>query len=118
MQTLKLPVLFANFQVQYWLFANFVAFRGSWNRDRGTGYKIVFVPFNAQGRPQNYYEDFLDGFLVDPAQPATWGRPVGLLVLPDGSLIFTEESNNRIYRIQGRDQIYRNHRQHLWKPSA
>ncbi|MDJ0676601.1 MAG: sorbosone dehydrogenase family protein [Calothrix sp. MO_167.B42] len=80
----------------------FVAFRGSWNRDRGTGYKIVFVPFNAKGKPQNYYEDFLDGFLVNSAQPSTWGRPVGLLVLPDGSLIFTEESNNRIYRIHYR----------------
>lgn len=78
----------------------FVAFRGSWNRDRGTGYKIVFVPFNAKGRPQGYYEDFLTGFLIDPAAPTTWGRPVGLLVLPDGSLLFTEEANNRIYRIQ------------------
>ena len=78
----------------------FVAFRGSWNRDRGTGYKIVFVPFDANGRPKGYYEDFLTGFLLDPAGPTTWGRPVGLLVLPDGSLLFTEEVNNRIYRIQ------------------
>ena len=77
----------------------FVAFRGSWNRDRGTGYKIVFVPFNAT-RPQGYYEDFLTGFLLDSKGPTTWGRPVGLLVLPDGSLLLTEESNNRIYRIQ------------------
>lgn len=77
----------------------FVAFRGSWNRDRATGYKIVFVPFNSS-RPQGYYEDFLTGFLLNPAQPTTWGRPVGLLVLPDGSLLFTEEANNRIYRIQ------------------
>ncbi|MCF4967985.1 PQQ-dependent sugar dehydrogenase [Nostoc sp. CMAA1605] len=78
----------------------FVAFRGSWNRDRGTGYKIVFVPFNTQGRPQGYYEDFLTGFLLDSTIPSTWGRPVGLLVLPDGSLLVTEEANNRIYRIQ------------------
>jgi glucose/arabinose dehydrogenase len=78
----------------------FVAFRGSWNRDRGTGYKIVFVPFDTKGRPQGYYEDFLTGFLLDETVPTTWGRPVGLLVLPDGSLLLTEETNNRIYRIQ------------------
>lgn len=81
----------------------FVAFRGSWNRNQGTGYKIVFVPFNSNGKPQGYYEDFLTGFLLDPAGPITWGRPVGLLVLPDGSLLFTEEANNRIYRIQYRN---------------
>jgi glucose/arabinose dehydrogenase len=78
----------------------FVAFRGSWNRDRGTGYKIAFVPFKADGRPQGYYEDFLTGFLVNASGPDTWGRPVGLLTLPDGSLLVTEEANGRIYRIQ------------------
>lgn len=78
----------------------FVAFRGSWNRDRGTGYKVVFVPFDSQGRSPGYYEDFLTGFLLNPAVPTTWGRPVGLLVLPDGSLLLTEEANNRIYRVQ------------------
>ncbi|MBD1843647.1 sorbosone dehydrogenase family protein [Cyanobacteria bacterium FACHB-63] len=77
----------------------FVAFRGSWNRSQGTGYKIVFVPFS-EGRPQGQYEDFLTGFLLDPKIPTTWGRPVGLLVLNDGSLLFTDEANNRIYRIQ------------------
>jgi glucose/arabinose dehydrogenase len=79
----------------------FAAFRGSWNRNQGTGYKVVFVPFT-NGRPQGYYEDFLTGFLLNPAGPTTWGRPVGLLVLPDGSLLVTEEANNRIYRIQYR----------------
>jgi glucose/arabinose dehydrogenase len=78
----------------------FAAFRGSWNRNSGTGYKIVFIPFNSQGRPQGYYEDFLTGFLLDPSIPRTWARPVGLLVVPDGSLLFTDEANNRIYRIQ------------------
>ncbi|MBD2577376.1 sorbosone dehydrogenase family protein [Oscillatoria sp. FACHB-1406] len=77
----------------------FVAFRGSWNRDRGTGYKVVFVPFE-NGKARGEYEDFLTGFLLDPNGPTTWGRPVGLLVLPDGSLLVTEEANGRIYRIQ------------------
>ena len=77
----------------------FVAFRGSWNRDRGTGYKIVFVPFGEDNRPLGYYEDFLTGFLVDPQGPDTFARPVGLQVLPDGSLLLAEDGNNRIYRI-------------------
>lgn len=76
----------------------FVAMRGSWNRSQGTGYKVVHVPFEG-GRSADYYEDFLTGFLVDPSGPTTWGRPVGLLVLPDGSLLVTEEINGRIYRV-------------------
>lgn len=76
----------------------FVAFRGSWNKSRGTGYKVVFVPFE-NGRATGAYEDFLTGFLLDPAGPTVWGRPVGLLVLPDGSLLVTEEANGRIYRV-------------------
>ncbi|HEY9888826.1 MAG TPA: hypothetical protein V6D02_10525, partial [Candidatus Obscuribacterales bacterium] len=59
-----------------------------------------FIPFDEGDRPAGYYEDFLTGFLTDPSGPTTWGRPVGLLVLPDGSLLVTEEMNNRIYRIQ------------------
>ena len=76
----------------------FVAHRGSWNRSQGVGYKLVFIPF-ADGRPTGGYEDFLTGFLTDPSGPTTWGRPVGVLVLPDGSLLFTEEMNGRIYRV-------------------
>ena len=78
----------------------FVAMRGSWNRNEGTGYKIVFIPFDEQGNATGQYEDFLTGFLTDASVPATWGRPVGLLMMPDGSLLFTEEANDRIYRIQ------------------
>lgn len=78
----------------------FVAFRGSWNRSRGTGYKIVYVPFDKNNRPKGYYEDFVTGFLIDPAVPRTWGRPVGVTDLPDGSLLFTTEINGMIYRVQ------------------
>lgn len=78
----------------------YCAFRGSWNRSEGTGYKIVFIPFDENGRPRGYYEDFLTGFLIAPEVPKTWGRPVGVIQAPDGSLLFTEESNGRIYRVQ------------------
>ena len=81
----------------------FVAMRGSWNRSRGTGYKIVHVPF-VDGQPTGAYQDFLTGFLLDPSGPTTWGRPVGLLVLPDGSLLMTEEANGRIYRVSYRGE--------------
>ncbi|WP_426588557.1 PQQ-dependent sugar dehydrogenase [Dapis sp. BLCC M229] len=77
----------------------FVAFRGSWNRQEPTGYKLVFAPFDESGNPTGEYRDFLTGFL-DISEETTWGRPTGLQVLPDGSLLFTEEVNNRVYRIQ------------------
>jgi glucose/arabinose dehydrogenase len=77
----------------------FVAMRGSWNRSQGTGYQIAFVPFGDDGRPRGGYEPFVTGFLLDPSAPSTWGRPVGVIVLPDGSLVFTEEENQRIYRV-------------------
>jgi glucose/arabinose dehydrogenase len=78
----------------------FVAFRGSWNRSEGTGYKVVFVPFTAQGRPAGGFEDFLTGFLLAPKGPSTFARPVGLLELPDGSLLVTDDGNGRIYRVR------------------
>ncbi len=77
----------------------FVAFRGSWNRSEGTGYAIAFVPFDGAGRPRGCYEPFVRGFLLEPSVPRTWGRPVGVLVLRDGSLLFTEEENGRIFRV-------------------
>ena len=80
----------------------FVACRGSWNSRRGAGYGIAYVPFDAAGRPTGGYQDFLTGFLLDPEVPRVWGRPVGMVVAPDGSLLFTEESNGRIYRVQVR----------------
>lgn len=76
----------------------FVAMRGSWNRDRGTGYKIVYVPFE-NDQPVGHYEDFVRGFLTDPSGPKTWGRPVGVTVGKDGSLFFTEEANGYVYRV-------------------
>ncbi|CAF3724894.1 unnamed protein product [Rotaria socialis] len=78
----------------------FIACHGSWNRNAGTGYKLIFIPFNDSNRPQGYYEEFLKGFLLDPQGPTTYGRPVGLLEMKDGSLLFSEDGNGRIYRIE------------------
>lgn len=77
----------------------FSALRGSWNRSQGTGYKIVFVPFGEDNKPLGHYEDFVTGFLTDPSGPTTWGRPVGVIVSPQGEIYFTEEANGRIYRV-------------------
>jgi len=82
----------------------FVAFRGSWNRSQGTGYKVVRIPFNPDGTPKGGYEDFLWGWLIDPQGPTTWGRPVGLLVASDGSLLVTDEMGEIVWRVSYSDQ--------------
>jgi glucose/arabinose dehydrogenase len=77
----------------------FVAFRGSWNRSEGTGYKVVRVPFDGQGKPKGYYEDFMTGWLSDPKGPTAWGRPVGLAIAQDGALLVTDEPGGMIWRV-------------------
>ena len=78
----------------------FVALHGSWNRQAGTGYNVVFVPFGNDNRPLGYYEEFLYGFLIDPSGPRTYGRPVGILEMKDGSLLVSDDGNGRLYRIE------------------
>lgn len=77
----------------------YVALHGSWNRSEASGYKIVFVPFNAQDRPEGYYEDFVTGFVLDAREPSVWGRPTGIIELPDGSLLFSDDENDRVFRV-------------------
>jgi len=78
----------------------FAAFHGSWNRQSGVGFSIVFIPFGENNRPKGYYEEFLKGFMIDPKGPKTFGRPVGILEMKDGSLLISEDSNGRLYRIE------------------
>ena len=80
----------------------FVAFRGSWNSARPTGYKVVRVPFE-DGRPVGYYEDFATGFWIAGAATAeVWGRPVGLAIAADGSLLVADDVGQTIWRISYR----------------
>ena len=74
----------------------FVALHGSWNRAKRTGYKVVRVPLD-HGRPNGMYEDFLTGFVTPKGN--VWGRPVGLAVMKDGSLLVSEDANDSIWRI-------------------
>jgi glucose/arabinose dehydrogenase len=77
----------------------FIALHGSWNRSTTAGVKVVFVPF-ANNRPSGPIEDFLTGFVVDTTANSKWGRPVGVTVAPDGSLLVSEDEPGSIYRIR------------------
>ena len=74
----------------------FVAFHGSWNRSIPTGYKVVYVHVQ-DGRPVSV-SDFLTGFLPD-LHGSPWARPVGLLVLRDGSLLVSDDTGGYVFRV-------------------
>jgi glucose/arabinose dehydrogenase len=77
----------------------FVALRGSWNRSEPTGYMIVRVPFE-NGRPAGYYESFLTGFWLADTNPAeVFGRPAGLAIAADGSLLIADDTGKAIWRV-------------------
>jgi glucose/arabinose dehydrogenase len=76
----------------------FVALHGSWNRVPRTGYKIVRIRFK-DGKPVGGYDDFLTGWMLGEDKPEVWGRPVGLLVLKDGSMLVTDDGANKIWRV-------------------
>jgi glucose/arabinose dehydrogenase len=76
----------------------FLAFHGSWNRSKRVGYSVAFVPFK-DGKPNGPARDFLTGWMLAPEKREVWGRPVGLLQLPDGSLLVSDDGGNKIWRI-------------------
>jgi glucose/arabinose dehydrogenase len=72
----------------------FIAQHGSWNRATKNGYRIVTAEIDNDTVTK--YETFAEGWVVDDA---VWGRPVDLLVLPDGSMLVSDDQNGTIYRI-------------------
>lgn len=76
----------------------FLAFHGSWNRSKRVGQSVAFVPFK-DGRPAGPPREIVTGWMISPDSHDVWGRPVGLLQLPDGSLLISEDGNRRIWRL-------------------
>ncbi|HZQ17202.1 MAG TPA: sorbosone dehydrogenase family protein [Terriglobales bacterium] len=75
----------------------FLALHGSWNRDPRTGYMVVRVPLHGEGKASGEYEDFLTGFVTSEGN--VWGRPVGIAVAKDGSLLVSDDGSGSIWRV-------------------
>ncbi len=74
----------------------FAAEHGSWNKAVRTGYEVVRVPLK-HGKAGGEYQDFLTGFVLPNGD--VWGRPVGVAVANDGSLLVTDDGSRSIWRV-------------------
>jgi len=87
------------FPAQYKGYA-FVSLHGSWNSSKPTGYKVVRVHF-ANGKPVGGYDNFVTGFRVDDSNPAqVWGRPAGLAIAKDGSLLIADDAGKTVWMVR------------------
>jgi glucose/arabinose dehydrogenase len=75
----------------------FAAEHGSWNRSIRTGYEVIRAPLDSGRSSTGEYIDFLTGFVTPNGQ--AWGRPVGVAVAADGSLLVTDDGGNCIWRV-------------------
>jgi glucose/arabinose dehydrogenase len=75
----------------------FASQHGSWNKSVRVGYEVVRVPLHQTGHASGEYEDFLTGFVLPNGD--VWGRPVGVTVAQDGSLLVTDDGSNSIWRV-------------------
>jgi glucose/arabinose dehydrogenase len=75
----------------------FAAEHGSWNRARRTGYKVICVPIQ-DGKSKGEYDDFMTGFVT--ASGDVWGRPVGVAVDSQGSLLIVDDGSDSIWRVR------------------
>jgi len=76
---------------------------GSWNRSTLSGYKVIFVPFE-NGQPSGPPRDILSGFLA-PDEKTSYGRPVGVTLGPDKSLLVADDVGDVIWRVTGASNV-------------
>ena len=74
----------------------FIPEHGSWNRSKKSGYQISMVKLDAAGKAATGYQTFAEGWLQGQE---SWGRPVCLLVLPDGSMLVSDDQGGAVFRI-------------------
>ena len=79
-----------------WRNAIFIAEHGSWNRSVPTGYRVTAVRLNESGNAASY-DVFAQGWLGSDG--TAWGRPVDVLVAPDGALLVSDDRRDAVYRI-------------------
>jgi glucose/arabinose dehydrogenase len=79
----------------------FIGQHGSWNRSNLAGYRVAFVPFQ-NGKPSGEPEDFLTGFIANASKSEVYGRPVGVTVLADGSLLVADDSSGILWRVSAK----------------
>jgi glucose/arabinose dehydrogenase len=75
----------------------FASEHGSWNKAVRVGYEVIRVPLHHTGHATGEYQDFLTGFVLPDGH--VWGRPVGITVAPDGSLLVSDDGSNSIWRV-------------------
>jgi glucose/arabinose dehydrogenase len=75
----------------------FASEHGSWNKAVRVGYEVIRVPLHHTGHATGEYQDFLTGFVLPDGH--VWGRPVGIAVAPDGSLLVSDDGSNSIWRV-------------------
>jgi glucose/arabinose dehydrogenase len=74
----------------------FAAEHGSWNKNIRGGYELIRVPIH-DGKASGEFEDFMTGFVLPDGN--AWGRPVGVTVATDGSLLVTDDGSSTVWRI-------------------
>jgi glucose/arabinose dehydrogenase len=75
----------------------FASEHGSWNKAVRAGYEVIRVPLHQTGHASGEYEDFLTGFVLPDGN--VWGRPVGVAVASDGSLLVSDDGSGSIWRV-------------------
>jgi glucose/arabinose dehydrogenase len=74
----------------------FASEHGSWNKALRAGYELIRVPLD-HGKADGEYEDFMTGFVTPDGE--VWGRPVGVTMMNDGSLLVSDDGSNSVWRV-------------------